>query len=239
MDGTSLLNLKLQMTPTASCKKFMDMMSGRWHPLTETDGDGTMMDNPGDDDAGETSAVKSKIQPTKPWDQESASHEVCGYYPYRDWCRACFGGTRWSDAHKRRHEEQNCLPVASMDYGFFTDGDDGEHTTGATPFLLVKVKPSMMIWSMPVQCKGEEDQTAIKGTVESLNRLGCPELVVRSDNEPAMLAFRDAVTRELKERFGVRSIAQAPPKYDSASAGMVENAMKQVKEKVRTLVIAT
>ena len=54
-----------------------------------------------------------------------------------------------------------------------------------------------------------------------------------------MLAFRDAVIRELKERFGVRAIAQAPPKYGSASAGMVENAIKQVKEKVRTLVIAT
>ena len=32
-----------------------------------------------------------------------------------------------------------------MDYGFFTDGDDGEHTRGATPFLVVKVKRSMMI----------------------------------------------------------------------------------------------
>ena len=45
-----------------------------------------------------------------------------------------------------------------------------------------------------------------------------------------MLAFRDAVIRELKERFGVRAIAQAPPKYDS-NTGMVENAIKQVKEK--------
>ena len=54
-----------------------------------------------------------------------------------------------------------------------------------------------------------------------------------------MLAFRDAVMRELKEHFGVRAIAQAPPKYDSASAAMVDNAIKQVKEKVRTLVIAT
>ena len=40
------------------------------------------------------------------------------------------------------------------------------------PFLGVKVKPSTMIWSMFVQCKGVEDQAAIKGTVESLNRLG-------------------------------------------------------------------
>ena len=76
-----------------------------------------------------------------------------------------------------------------------------------------------------------EDQAAIKETVESLNRLCYPELTVRSDTEPAMLSFRDAVIRELKERFCVRAIAQAPPEYDSASAGMVENAIKQVKEK--------
>ena len=126
-----------------------------------------------------------------------------------------------------------------MDYGFFTDRDDGEHTRRATPFLVVKVKPSMLIWSMLVQCKGVEDEAAIKETVKSLNRLGYPELIVRSGNEPAMLAFRDAVIKELKERFGVRAIAQAPPKYDAASASMVENAIKQVKEKVRTLVTAT
>ena len=154
-----------------------------------------MMDNPGADDAGETSAVKSKIQPMKPPDQEIATHETCGHYPCRDWCRACVGGTGWSDVYKRRHEEQIGLPVAIMDYGFFPDGDDGEHTRGATPFLVVKVKPSMVIWSMPVQCKGVEDKAAINETVESLNILGYPELIDRSDNEPAMLAFRDAVIR--------------------------------------------
>ena len=53
----------------------------------------------------------------------------------------------------RRREEQNSLLVASMGYGFCTDGDDGEHTKGATPFLVVKVKPSMLIWSMLVDDK--------------------------------------------------------------------------------------
>ena len=43
-------------------------------PLTETDRDEPMTDNP----AGETSAVKSKIQPVKPSDQEIATHEACG-----------------------------------------------------------------------------------------------------------------------------------------------------------------
>ena len=41
--------------------------------------------------------------------------------------------------------------------------------TASTPFLVVKVKPSMMIWSIPVQCKGADDQAAIKEKVESLN----------------------------------------------------------------------
>ena len=126
-----------------------------------------------------------------------------------------------------------------MDFGFFTDGDAGEHTRGATPFLVVKVKPSMMIWSMLVHCKDVEDQAAIMEIADLLNRLGYPELIVRADTEPAMRAFRDAVIKELTERSGARAIAEAPPAYDSASsAGMVENAIKSVKEKVRTPVIA-
>ena len=175
----------------------------------------------------------------KPSDQQNATNEACRHSPYRDWCRACVGSTGRSDAYTRRHEEQNSSPVASMDHGFFTDGDYDEHSKGATQFLVVKVKPSMMIWSMPVRCQGVEDQAAIEEMVESLNRLGYPELIIGPDNEPGMLAFRDAVIRELKERFGVRAIAQAPPTHDSASAGMVETAIKQVQEEVRTLVIAT
>ena len=39
------------------------------------------------------------------------------------------------------------------------------------------------------------------------------------------------------ERLGVRAIAQAPPKHDSASGGMVENALTLGDEMLRTLVI--
>ena len=56
-----------------------------------------MMDNPGDDDARETSAIKSKFPASEASDQEIATHEACGRCPYRDWCRACVGGTgRWT-----------------------------------------------------------------------------------------------------------------------------------------------
>ena len=126
-------------------------------------------------------------------------------------------------------EEQNAGPVASMDYGFFTDGrtermredqasmGDGQLTKGATPFL------SMMIWSMPVQCKGVEDQAALEEKSRVFVQTWNPEWIVRPDTERAMPAFRGAVATELKERFGGRASAHAPRQNDSASAGMVEN----------------
>ena len=56
-------------------------------------------------------------------------------------------------------EKNTTVFLASMDLGFFTDGQeptpkgDSEITKGATPFLVVKVKPSIMIWNMPVPFK--------------------------------------------------------------------------------------
>ena len=69
--------------------------------MTQTDGDETTMNRLGDDDAGETGAVKSKIQSMKPSDQQIATHETFGYNPYRDW---------GPDALKRQREDQNSLP---------------------------------------------------------------------------------------------------------------------------------
>ena len=149
-------------------------------PLTGTDGCGTMMDNLVDDDAGETSAVRSQIQPVKPSDQEIATHEACGHCPYRDWYRACVGVTGRTLTNDGMKNKTVCLCEHGL-WVLHRWGDDGEKTRGATPFLMVKVKPSMMIWSMLVQCEGVDDQAAIKETVESLNRLGHPELIVRSD----------------------------------------------------------
>ena len=55
--------------------------------------------------------------------------------------------------------EQNGLLVASMDYVLFVDGQEptpkgDSEIIKATPFLVMKVMPSTMIWSMLVQCKG-------------------------------------------------------------------------------------
>ena len=65
---------------------------------------------------------------------------------------------------------------------------------------------------------GVDDQAAIRDTVESLTRLGYPELIVRPDNEPATKTCRDAVSKDLNERCGIRAILQI-----CASVGMVDH----------------
>ena len=134
----------------------------------------------------------------KPSDQEIATHEAWGHYPYRDWCR-------------RQRAEQK----------FFTDEDDGEpHVFGGES----QAKHDDLERACAMQGRGGPGSNQGNGRV--VEQIGYRELLVMSDNEPVVLGFRDAVIREQNERFGVRAIAQAPPRYD------VENAIKQVKEKV-------
>ena len=96
--------------------------------LVPTDGDETVVDMM---TTQERLVQSNKKKTVKPLDQEIATHEAYGCHPYRDWCRAALvalgGRTHATDGVKNK----NILPVPSMDYGFFTDGDDG--------------KPSMMI----------------------------------------------------------------------------------------------
>ena len=111
---------------------------------------------------------------------------------------------------------------------------DGRITHGATPFLPGgegQAKHDGLDHACTVQRREE--------TVESLNGLGNPELTVRSNNELTMRALRDAIAqRTTKIVFCVRAISQVPPKYDSLSVGLTENAINHGTEKVRTLVTA-
>ena len=98
-----------------------------------------MIDNAGDDEGGETSAVKSKIQPVNPSDQEIPAHEAFGHYPYRDWCRVCVGGagrSRRSQTTARGTKKSTCGKhgLQVLHGQELSPKCDSEVTMGATPF---------------------------------------------------------------------------------------------------------
>lgn len=137
-----------------------------------------------------------------------------------------------------------------MAYGFFTDGADKDHqaeqrhrTRGATdeahgsytPILVIRDKKYKAIFSNVVRCKGSQDPYGIALAVKHIERCGYPEIMLRTDGEPAIRSFQDAVKVELLKK-GIRVIPNATPKADSAGAGTAESAVKLIKDKTSTLI---
>eukprot|EP00969_Alexandrium_andersonii_P260550 11519630-Alexandrium_andersonii.AAC.1 len=50
-------------------------------------------------------------------------------------------------------------------------------------------------------------------------------VLLKTDNEPALLDLRRAVA----ERLGVQTVQESPPAYEPQSNGSVENAVRQLK----------
>merc|ERR1712074_511408 len=61
--------------------------------------------------------------------------------------------------------------------------------------------------------------------------LGHPELVLKSDGEPAIIALKDAAKRERGERI----VLETPLVYESQANGAIENAIQQVQGQFRVI----
>ena len=59
---------------------------------------------------------------------------------------------------------------------------------------------------------------------KEVNRLGHPELVMKSDGEPAIITLKQRVRQERPERI----VLEESPVKDSQANGAIENAIKQV-----------
>ena len=70
---------------------------------------------------------------------------------------------------------------------------------------------------------------------ENVFRLGHRgRIIVRTDNEPALLALCEAVVQKLK----MTAIPEAPPPDESASSGSIERAVGLVKEMLRVYLLS-
>ena len=81
----------------------------------------------------------------------------------------------------------------------------------------------------------DADGYAVARPVEDIKWLGYAKLLVKSDNEPAIVALCNEALR----RFRIEGIEQAsrkgPPAYESSSNGAVEGAVKAVQGLLRTV----
>ena len=179
--------------------------------------------------------------PGMPSQAEVDEHEV-DHVPFRQWCEECVKGRGTGEPHGPS-EGVHELPVVEFDYLFCTNSKiyrreelDEESKASATTILVVKERKTKAIFAHVVPQKGvDAEGYSVARLVEDVKWLGCTKLLLRSDNERAILNLLKTALRKLKTE-GIEQIArEAPPDYDSRASGSIENAVKQVQGLLRTV----
>ena len=225
-------------------------------PLSEVVAEGEVHIE-GEDDVEPLKKVKNPKLPTA---AEVEDHNRT-HIPFRSWCQWCVEGRGRGDQH--RSTPGSSIPIVSLDYFFITDGGvkkrgELEQTTDAPgdaellearkqglviKCVLIRCLETKCIFAHCVPCKGADEQDYVAQlVVDDILWLGHVELIVKSDNEPALRAL---VARAL-DVLRVRALpdeqpnlervsTEEPPAYDSQANGGIEVGVMLLRGFFRTL----
>ena len=70
---------------------------------------------------------------------------------------------------------------------------------------------------------------------DAIVQSGLPKLILRTDNEPAILELKRAAVKLAREEVSVEVIPEESTEYVSQTNGFVEQAVQAIERKVRTL----
>ena len=180
-----------------------------------------------EDDNNEAVPANAASKPKRPSKAEVDEH-MLSHLPYRSWCAHCVKGKAKSKKHSCTSQNNDHeIPMVTLDYMFLSD-DRNSDEDNSMPILVVKdvLSPGCgtgMVFAHVVPRKGANSY-AIKILSKDIAILGHPELVLKSDSEPAIIALKEAAKRERSERI----VFESPPIKESQANGAIENAVQQV-----------
>ena len=124
----------------------------------------------------------------------------------------------------------------------------------AHPILVIKGRISGGVWALPVTRKGPYLNNVVQRISNIITSVGCPKVIIKSDQEPAMIAIQKEVRKELWNEIitimnkiketrnesgdnnpGGVVILENSPVGESQSNGSVERAIKEVQHQIRKL----
>ena len=124
------------------------------------------------------------------------------------------------------------IPAIATDYGYLFERDDLLQEAAGAPILVSKCDRDRWFGAAIVPTKGA-DEYAVAELKNDVIGSGFTEILVRSDNEPAILALKESAATALK-LAGVNVKTEESALYDSQSNGLAESTVKDVKDAVRT-----
>ena len=182
--------------------------------------------------------------PGQPTESQKEDHCARGHVDFRSWCPWCVKGRATGEKHLRGAEKSS-TPVFVFDYLFLTEEcerierEDLEEDMRnvAVKVLVAKDVKGKAIFAHAVPQKGVDDARYASDTLaEDVKWLGYHKLVLRSDNEKAIVKLLHTTLLELHlESEDMDQIQEShPARYDSAGNGEAESAVKTVQGLMRT-----
>ena len=181
--------------------------------------------------------------PDMPSKAEVAQHRANGHLPYRNWCPDCVEafGREWPHS---AHAMGRLIPLISCDYlfvtqkGVFSKSELSEdEREDALKVLVAYCSATGSMFAHAVPSKGVDEEGYI---VEQLKQdvlwLGHSKVIVRSDNEPALLQVVATTLTALKVA-GVASSDEGSVPYDPQTNGAAENAVKLFKGTLKAMML--
>ena len=180
---------------------------------------------------------KAADMPTK---REVLEHNLT-HVPYRSWCPHCVRGRGRSEGRRAgavKGKEFEC-PYLTLDYGYLHEqAKEGEAVNRDTaPVLFGTDAQTGLGMAMLVPGKGASAPWVAKRLARWIDRLGSSRVVVKTDNENAIV---DLVNEVRKQRQpGSATIPESPEEGESQSNQYAESAVNVNKGLIRTLIDAT
>jgi hypothetical protein len=176
------------------------------------------------------------LSPLEPTPQEVEEHQLT-HLPFRNWCRHCCRGRGVEMSHQKQDHSSKVLP--ELHFGFcFLGGEKGQRPeAGETlPILVVRELHSKMVLSAGAPSKSTGTFIA-RRCLAFLKEIGCEacDVIVKSDNEPAITSIISEVGRMRAASGGGRWIVENSPVGSSASNGVVERAIRSVTQQIRVM----
>ena len=205
----------------------MDHRAGLW-PVEE--GGGSSSCGPAvPEDVKEGEPVKKLVTPTAPTGADREEHTASGHAVFRTLCRECCIGRGRMHQHRGGGRETTS-PAIAIDHGYLNERDDLLQEAAGAPVLVSKCNRDRWIGTATVPTKGADVVAELKNDVIGS---GFTEVLIRSENEPAILAMKGSAATALKWA-GVSVKTVESELYDSQSNGLAGSAAKDAKDAVRT-----
>ena len=168
-------------------------------------------------------------------DKEREEHEAT-HVPFRDWCAHCMMGRGRTHHHivKQKSEDQSRRPIIAIDYFFLRmESFPSVQAISEESITCIAVKEDRYqnVMSSVALKKGVEEPWSAERVAKFIDLLGYREITLKSDTEPAIIAFRNRVAEACKAEVTTEDAV----KGDKESNGLIENAVMLIRGIIRTI----